>query len=128
MSTTYTREQLELVYKAGQRNIPLDDLLRVISLIEGEAATPKKNRSAKTAKPAKVKKGKRAPKGKLGEGILKYLQGKGAAGAHVKDIAAAVNTKPNNITAWLYSTGKVHVKAKTLKKVKPATYAYIPGK
>ena len=125
MTTTYTRQQLDLVYKAGQQNIPLDDLLRVISLIEGEAATPKKTR---TAKPAKARKGKRARKGKLGEGILKFLQGKGAAGAHIKEIAAAVKSKPNNITAWLYSTGKKLVKSKELKKVKPATYAYAPGK
>jgi hypothetical protein len=36
----------------------------------------------------------------------------------VKDIAAAVGTKPNNVTAWTYTTGKSKV-----KKVKPATYA-----
>jgi len=64
----------------------------------------------------------------LHRSLLKFLQGKGKAGAHINDIAAAIKTKPANITAWFYSTGQVHVKAKTLKKVAPATYAYIPGK
>ncbi len=67
------------------------------------------------AKPAKVKKGKR---GKLGQSITDFLVGKGKAGAHVKDIAAHVGTKPVNITAWIYSTGKSKV-----KKVAPATFA-----
>jgi len=128
MSTTYPRQMLDIVYKAGQQNIPLDDVLKVINLINSEASAPKQTPTAKAAKPAKVKRGKRVRKGKLGEGILKYLQGKGAAGAHVKEIAEALKTKTGNVTAWLYSTGKVHFKAKTLKKVKPATFAYVPGK
>jgi hypothetical protein len=58
----------------------------------------------------------------LKEGILKFLAAQGKKGAHVKVIADAVRSKPANITAWIFSTGK---KVKRLKKVKPATYAYI---
>ena len=56
----------------------------------------------------------------LKEGILKFLATQGKKGAHVKVIADKLGSKPANITAWIFSTGK---KVKGLKKVKPATYA-----
>lgn len=54
--------------------------------------------------------------------ILQFLNSQGKKGAHVKAIADAVGTKPANITAWIYSSGK---QVKELKKVKPATYALV---
>lgn len=66
------------------------------------------------AKPARRKRRKN-----LKEGILNFLSAQGKKGAHVKAIADKLGTKPANITAWIFSTGK---KVKGLKKVKPATY------
>jgi len=63
---------------------------------------------------------KRAKKGAVGEGILKFLSKK-AEGAHVKEISEAIGSKVANVTAWFYTTGK---KVKGIKKVKPNTFAY----
>ena len=71
-------------------------------------------------KPA-VKIGRKSKKrGALGAAILKYLSTKGKSGAHIKDIATHVGSKPANVTAWTYTTGKGKV-----KRVKPATFAII---
>lgn len=71
-------------------------------------------------KPA-AKIGRKSKKrGALGAGILKYLSTKGKSGAHIKDIATHVGSKPANVTAWTYTTGKGKV-----KRVKPATFAII---
>lgn len=65
------------------------------------------------------KRGRKSGKrGALGDGILKLLATKGKEGAHVSDIASHLGTKPANVTAWAYTTGKNKV-----KKVKPATFA-----
>jgi hypothetical protein len=84
----------------------------------GRPAKSKNVAPPKTAKPVGKPGRKSGKRGALGAKILKFLGTKGKDGAHVKDIAAAVGTKPNNVTAWTYTTGKSKV-----KKVKPATYA-----
>ena len=78
--------------------------------------SPEKTAVAKTARRKRRK--------NLKEEILKFLATQGKQGAHVKVIAGKLRTKPVNITAWIYTTGK---KVKELKKVKPATYAYVGG-
>ena len=84
----------------------------------GRPAKTKSAAAVKSAKPT-VKRGRKSGKrGALGAGIIKFLSTKGKEGAHVKVIAAAVGTKPTNVTAWTYTTGKGKV-----KKVKPATFA-----
>jgi len=75
-----------------------------------------------SGKPASARPAKRRRRKNLKEGILKFLAAQGQKGAHVKAIADAMRSKPANITAWIFSTGK---KVKGLKKVKPATYAYV---
>ena len=72
-------------------------------------------------KPSVKTKRKRGTNGAIGESILQFLSKKGETGAHVKEIAEALKSKPANITAWFYSTGK---KIKGIKKVRPATFAY----
>ena len=72
-------------------------------------------------KPSTKKPARRKRRKNLKGAILKFLAAQGKKGAHVKVIADAVRSKPANITAWIFSTGK---KVKGLKKVKPATYAY----
>ena len=108
-----------MVYKAGQANIPLEDLLKVLAWLDGKE-TPTKGSGISSAK-TKVK---RRGRGKLGDQIIKYLATQdGKKGAHIKAIAAAVNAKIANVTAWFYTTGKKHLKAKTIKKTAPATFA-----
>ena len=72
--------------------------------------------------PSSRKPARRKRRKNLKEAILKFLATQGKRGAHVKVIADKLGTKPANITAWIFSTGK---KVKGLKKVKPATYAYV---
>jgi hypothetical protein len=82
---------------------------------------PAKAKAGVPAKSIKVgaKRGRKSGKrGALGSKILQFLATKGKEGAHVKDIANAVGTKPTNVTAWTYTTGKGKV-----KRVKPATFA-----
>ena len=91
------------------------------------STSPKKRgRPAKIQGNAAAKNGKRTTKrgrktgerGALGNDILKFLSTKGKEGAHVKAIASHLGTKPANVTAWAYTTGKTKV-----IKVKPATFA-----
>jgi hypothetical protein len=78
--------------------------------------------SAANGAPTKrVKRGKRGKRGSLGKAIRAFLTGKGKAGAHVKDIAAATKNKPTNVTAFFYAPGN----RKAFKKVAPATFAWL---
>jgi len=77
---------------------------------------------ASATKPTAAKPSRRKRRKNLKEGILRFLATQGKKGAHVKVIADKLGTKPANITAWIFSTGK---KVKGLKKVKPATYALL---
>ena len=121
----YTLEHIKAAFQAAKKGILESDFIKYIEVhahLQGSSApTAKRGRkpgvkAEKVVKP--VKKGKRGKRGKLGTGILKFLSTKGAAGAHIKEIATAVKSKPNNITAWFYTTGKGKA-----KKVKPATFA-----
>jgi hypothetical protein len=103
----------------------LAQLLHLETFI-GKGSAKKRGRPAKAKGGDGVNNGKTSPKrgrksgkrGALGEKILKFLTAKGKEGAHVKDIAAHTGTKPANVTAWTYTTGKSKV-----KRVKPATFA-----
>ena len=102
-----------------------EELAKLLHLETFLTVKPKRGRPAhstktRTEKPV-AKKGRKGKKrGNLTAAILKYLSTKGKEGAHVKDIAAHVGTKPANVTAWTYTTGKSKV-----KKVKPATFAQV---
>ena len=103
----------------------LSQLLHLQSFI-GKTNGKKRGRTAKRIPPSELKnaqptvkrKRRSGKRGALGAGIIDFLSAKGKAGAHVKDIAVALGSKPANVTAWTYTTGKNKV-----KKVKPATFA-----
>ena len=84
----------------------------------GRPAKIQGNGAVKKSKPASKRGRKPGKRGALGQNILKFLSTKGKEGAHVKDIAVQVGTKPANVTAWTYTTGKTKV-----KRVRPATFA-----
>lgn len=94
---------------AGKSAQEIQNYFECEQLLAGEKASAKKPARRKRRKNLKV-------------GILKFLTAQGKKGAHVKVIADKLGTKPANITAWIFSTGK---KVNGLKKVKPATYAYV---
>lgn len=122
MSRSYSIEELKVVYKAGQANIPFEDLLKVLEWVEGKVAKPKGASVASGKKTIKKRRGK----GKLGDRIIKFLATQSdTKGAHVKDIAVAVNAKTPNVTTWFYTTGKKLIKAKSIKKTAPATFAFV---
>ncbi len=56
------------------------------------------------------------------DAIIELVKGAGKAGITVKEIAAKLGVKPQRIHVWFGSTGK---KVKEIKKVKPATYAWV---
>jgi len=88
----------------------------------GDVKEPRKSVAIHSPKVREPKPQKR--RGGLSKKIVKFLQTKGAKGAHVKDIATAVKTGPGNVTAWFYGTGKKFLKTAEIKKVSPATFAY----
>jgi hypothetical protein len=79
---------------------------------------PKKTAGRKPGRPP----GRPARRGKrLKESLLKTLKGAGAAGITVKELAAKLKVKPNNVFSWFYTTGK---KVSGIKKVGEARYAF----
>jgi hypothetical protein len=127
----YTIEHIKEAFRAastGLTEAAFLAYLEVKDLLIHEAPAAKRGRKprgpakAKVAK-VKVRKGRRAKRGALGAGILKFLSPKGKAGAHVKDIAAAIGSKAPNVTAWFYSTGK---KNKDVKALGGNTFSYVP--
>ena len=72
----------------------------------GRPAKIKGDNVVSNGKPVSKRGRKPGKRGALGAKVLKFLSTKGKEGAHVKDIAAAVGTKPTNVTAWTYTTGK----------------------
>jgi hypothetical protein len=53
--------------------------------------------------------------------LLKILDAAGAEGVTVKELAAQLKVKPDNVFSWFYTTGK---KIKGIKKVGEAKYCY----
>jgi hypothetical protein len=79
---------------------------------------PKKTAGRKPGRPP----GRPARRGKrLKESLLKALKSAGAPGITVKELAAKLKVKPNNVFSWFYTTGK---KVSGIKKVGEARYAY----
>ena len=99
---------------AGKSAQEIQTYFECEQILAGTKPSPEK---ATATKPARRKRRKN-----LKGAILKFLAAQGKKGAHVKVIADKLGTKPKNITAWIFSTGK---KVKGLKKVKPATYALV---
>ena len=82
--------------------------------------------AAKTEEPKAKKTTTRKPRAKKSGGtkdaIIDLVKGAGKAGITVKEIAAKLGVKTQGVYVWFGSTGK---KVKAIKKVKPATYAWV---
>jgi hypothetical protein len=131
----YTLAHLKIAHYVGSQNVPFEETAETISLLERngiidsegnwtlgtkqKGRRPHAMRSSSEQVPARRKR-----RGSLSKKIVKFLQSKGAKGAHVKDIAIAVKTRPGNVTAWFYGTGKSLIASGKIKKVAPATFAF----
>jgi hypothetical protein len=133
---TYTLAHLKIAHHIGNQNVSFEETVETIALLErngvidgqgqwvvGNGAKQRGTRDALPAKESSPVRRKR--RGGLSKKIVTFLQTKGPKGAHVKDIAAAVKTKPGNVTSWFYGTGKSHVASGHIKKTAPATFAYL---
>jgi transposase-like protein len=82
--------------------------------------------AAKTESPVEQKAPAQEPKARKAaatkEAIIELVKGAGKAGITVKEIAAKLGVKPQGVYVWFGNTGK---KVKEIKKVKPATYAWV---
>ncbi len=93
------------------------------------AAKPTAKSTAKpTAKPASKPAAPGAPTprsnrpGKLKNKIVALLQAAGKTGLTVRDLAAKLGVNPQRIYVWFNATGS---RVKEIKKVAPATYAWV---
>ena len=82
----------------------------------GEPAAPAQD------KPGRQSKTELAAKGTLKAAIIELLKGAGSAGLTVKEISAKFKMHPGNLHVWFSSTGR---KVKEIKKIAPATYAWV---
>ena len=93
----------------------------------GQGSAPGRRRGRKPGRPPKAKAvgrppGRKARRGKrLKAPLLKMLKNAGSEGITVKEIAAKLKVKPNNVFSWFYTTGK---KVSGIKKVGEAKYSY----
>jgi hypothetical protein len=98
-----------------------------LTALEGGKAPGKRGR--KPGRPPKVAgRGPGRPPGKTGRRgkrikapLLKLLKSAGPGGITVKELAAKLKIKPNNVFSWFYTTGK---KVSGIKKVGEAKYSY----
>jgi hypothetical protein len=119
-----------LIRLVKEKETVLAQLARIdgaLTALEGGHAPAKRGR--KPGRPPKVAgRGPGRPPGKTGrrgkrikEALLKLLKSAGPGGITVKDLAAKLKVKPNNVFSWFYTTGK---KISGIKKVGEAKYAF----
>ena len=129
LTSEQTREIAKLLEKKESLEQELEKVNRQLTNYEqGKARvsagpSQKKGRVGRPPKKASKPTGgtsrKRAPRGQLKEGIINELSNAGKDGLTVKELAERLNTKPANIHAWFFTTGK---KMKGIKKVAAGKY------
>src|SRR5260370_42522541 len=105
LSSAQLAQLIGLVKEKESLQTKLDQVNAALQSLESGKPVPKK-RGRKPGRPAVVKAGKPAKRGKrLKEPLLKALKAAGAGGITVKDLAAKLKVKPGNIFSWFYTTG-----------------------
>lgn len=141
----YSLEHLKIAYNAGAKKFPFDQTLELISLLGVEglhgllaqpgAASKTLSSSSTPITSAHYKRRAKSStrggivgksEGTLSKRILGFLSEKGHVGAHVKDIAEAVQAPLSSVSVWFYNTGKKYLKTGEIKKVARATFSYSP--
>lgn len=91
--------------------------------LNGASAPAPKGRVASVKASTKATRGAgRAKRGSVKESVIEQLKGAGKEGVSVTDLAAALNTKPQNLYTWFNQTGK---KISQIKKVGRGSYRYV---
>jgi hypothetical protein len=132
LSNLSSAQLSQLIQLIKQKESLQEQLERIeISLAGiGQSRSPGRPRGRKPGRPAKLKvkaavgrpPGRQGRRGKrLKDSLLKLLKGAGSEGITVKDLAAKLKVKPNNVFSWFYTTGK---KVSGIKKVGEAKYAF----
>lgn len=91
--------------------------------LEGASAPAPKGRAASVKASPKASRGgsARAKRGSVKESVIEQLKAAGKEGVSVVDLAAALNTKTQNLYTWFNQTGK---KIPQIKKVGRGSYRY----
>jgi hypothetical protein len=132
----YTLAHLKIAHYVGSQNVAFEETAETIALLERNGIIDaqgnwsigggQERRGSLATRSPKVQGAKRRKRrGGLSKKIVKFLQTKSVKGAHVKEIAAAVKLPPTNVTAWFYTTGKSLIASGSIKKIAPATFAYL---
>ncbi len=132
----YTLAHLKIAHFIGNQKVSFEEVPETIALLERNGIIDaqgnwsigdgrERRRPRATSSPKIQRPTRRKQRGRLSKKIVKFLQSKGAAGAHVKDIAIAVKTSPTNVRVWFYRTGKSLLVSGEIKKIAPATFAYL---
>jgi len=116
---TLVEQKETLLAQVAQLNAELASFQAGESAAPAAPAAPARGKPGrKPGRPAKAKAGAR---GALKAAISALLQGAGASGLTVKEIAATLKAKPGNVHVWFSSTGKT---IKEIKKLAPGTYGW----
>jgi hypothetical protein len=124
LSNLSSAQLAQLIRLVKEKENLQQQLERVESALAGIGGrrSPGRPRGRRPGRPAKAKPVGRPPgrKGRLKESLLKILKSAGSEGITVKELAAKLKVKPNNVFSWFYTTGK---KVSGIKKVGEARYA-----
>ncbi len=91
--------------------------------VRAAAPAPAAPAPARRASPGRPRgSGKRGPRGALKERIVGLLEAAGKEGVTVKEVAAKLGVKPQNIHVWFSSTGR---KLKEIKRIAPGQFAWV---
>jgi hypothetical protein len=125
LSSAQLARAIRLVKKRETLQAQLDGVVSELASLEGGSPVRrgrKPGRPPKSAgRPPGRPPGRKGRRGKrLKDSLLKALKSAGAEGITVKDLAAKLKVKPNNVFSWFYTTGK---KVSGIKKVGEARYA-----
>jgi uncharacterized protein YjcR len=126
LSSAQLAQLIRLVKEKETLQAQLDRVNSSLTALEGGHAP--KRRGRKPGRPAKAAgRGPGRPPGSKGrrgkrlkQPLLKILKAAGASGITVKELAAKLKVKPNNVFSWFYTTG---TKVSGIKKVGEAKYA-----
>ncbi len=120
LSSAQLARAIRLVKEKETLQAKLDRVVSELGTLEG--GTPTRRGPGRPPKSVGRPPGRKARRGKrLKDTLLKTLKSAGSEGITVKDLAAKLKVKPNNVFSWFYTTGK---KVSGIKKVGEARYAY----
>ncbi len=118
LSSTDFRKIAKLLERRQNLQTKVAEIEQALAAYEGGAAPAA---SAPAAKPKGLRRGK-VKRGELKEAIIELVRGAGKAGISVKEVAAQLHVKTDNVRVWFFSTGK---RVAEIKKVGRARYAWV---